>query len=276
MSGARTVSARALRLPALRVPRRAGRLLLALLLLCGLCYGAWSWLRNSSFVRVRDVTIVGVSSSDEARIKATLTDAARNMTTLHVRQDALRKAVASFPSVATVKADADFPHGLTIEVVEHTPVAVLGTDGGGVPVTGGGHLLRGLRTGDLPVISVKADPGGERVTDARTAAALAIAAAAPPEFRSRSEKIRSGPRGLEVILSDGPKLIFGGHTDARAKWAAAMRVLSEPSAQGATYLDLRVRGRVAAGGVGPVDPAEEASEDGAVAGTATPAPNAQP
>ena len=99
---------------------------------------------------------------------------------------------------------------------------------------------------------------------------MAIAAAAPPELRERSERIFSGPRGLEVVLSEGPRLIFGGRADARAKWAAAARVLAEPSAQGATYLDLRVRGRVRPAAWGPIDPAEEEAEDGAAAGRAEP------
>ena len=258
MSGVRTVPARAPRLR-LRLPRVPPRALLALVLAVGLLAGGWMWLRDAPLVQVDDVTIVGVSSSDEGRIKAALTDEARQMTTLHVRNDVLSRAVAEFPSVASLRTKADFPHGLTIEVVEHEPVAVLEGD---VPATGGGHLLRGLRTRDLPSIAVKADAGGDRVTDARTLAALAIAAAAPPELRERAERIFSGRRGLEVVLSEGPRLIFGGHGDARAKWAAAARVLAEPSAQGALYLDLRVRGRVAAGGVGPVDPAEEAAEDG--------------
>lgn len=256
MSGVRTVSARA---PRLRLPRVPGRALLALVLAVGLLAGGWLWLRDAPLVKVDEVSIVGVSSSDEGRIRATLTDEARQMTTLHVRDDVLRRSVEQFPSVAALRTKADFPHGLTIEVVEHEPVAVLE---GNVPVTGGGHLLRGLRTQDLPSIAVKADPGGDRVTDARTLGALAIAAAAPPELRERSERIFSGPRGLEVVLSEGPRLIFGGRADARAKWAAAARVLAEPSAQGALYLDLRIRGRVAAGGVGPVDPDEEAAEDG--------------
>jgi cell division protein FtsQ len=256
MSGVRTVSARA---PRLRLPRVPARALLALALAAALLTGGWLWLRDAPLVEVDDVSIVGVSSSDEARIRATLTDEARQMTTLHVRNDVLRRSVAQFPSVAALRTKADFPHGLTIEVVEHEPVAVLE---GNVPATGGGHLLRGLRTQDLPSIAVKADPGGDRVTDARTLGALAIAAAAPPELRERSERIFSGTRGLEVVLSEGPRLIFGGRADARAKWAAAARVLTEPSAQGALYLDLRIRGRVAAGGVGPIDPGEEVAEDG--------------
>src|SRR3712207_9010914 len=43
---------------------------------------------------------------------------------------------------------------------------------------------------------------------------------------------------------------FGSPDDAAAKWAAAARVLAAPSSAGATYLDLRVVGRVAAGGLG--------------------------
>jgi cell division protein FtsQ len=268
MSAARTVRLRAAR----RIPRPSPRLLLAFLLAVALAAGGWLWLRDASLVQVRDVTIVGVSSSDESRIRASLDDAARQMTTLHVRDAVLRDAVAAYPSVASLRAKPDFPHGLTIEVVEHTPVAVLAAGDSGVPVTGGGHLLRGLRTSGLPRIAVKADPGGDRVTDDRTLAALAIAAAAPPQLRARTEQVASGPQGLEVTLRDGPLLIFGGRGDARAKWAAAARVLAEESAHGATYLDLRVRGRVAAGGVGPVDPAEEAAEDG----DASPSTNAQP
>jgi cell division protein FtsQ len=62
-----------------------------------------------------------------------------------------------------------------------------------------------------------------------------------------------------VDLDGGPPLVFGTPEAARAKWAAAARVLAEPSAAGATYLDLRAPGRVGAGGVGPV-PQEDPTE----------------
>ena len=51
--------------------------------------------------------------------------------------------------------------------------------------------------------------------------------------------------------------MFGSDEDAAAKWRAAARVLAETSAQGATYLDLRIPGRVAAGGLAPLTPEEE-------------------
>ena len=56
--------------------------------------GGWMWLRDSSFVAVRDVQVTGVTASDGERVRAALQSAAQEMTTLHVREDALRQAVA--------------------------------------------------------------------------------------------------------------------------------------------------------------------------------------
>lgn len=55
----------------------------------------WFWLRDSSLVKVEHVTVTGVTGPDAARIRGMLTDAAHDMTTLHVSQGDLRNAVAS-------------------------------------------------------------------------------------------------------------------------------------------------------------------------------------
>ena len=47
------------------------------------------------------------------------------MTTLHVREQVLREATASYTSVEDLRVRTDFPHGMTIEVVEREPVAAL-------------------------------------------------------------------------------------------------------------------------------------------------------
>jgi cell division protein FtsQ len=85
-----------------------------------------------------------------------------------------------------------------------------------------------------------------------------------------------GPRGLSAQLESGPPLIFGASTEAAAKWVAAARVLAEPSAAGATYLDLRVPGRVAAGGLGPVAAAAPADPATGVVATPTATVSPQP
>src|SRR5687768_906305 len=98
----------------LRFPRVPLRWLVALVLLVGLGYGAWVWLRDSSLAAVRDVEVTGSTSSEEPRVRAALDAAARDMTTLHVREDALRSAVGRFSSVADLEVETDFPHTLRI------------------------------------------------------------------------------------------------------------------------------------------------------------------
>ena len=223
-----------------------------MIVLAGLGVGGWLWLRDSSLVEVTAVRVSGATTSDEARIRSALESAARDMTTLHVREEILDDVVARFPSVADLKVDADFPDRLNIEVIEHRAVAALDVDGRRTPVSGGGIVLTGVTADDdLPSIRRDQLPQG-RVDDDRTKAALAVAAAAPQRLLARGERLWWGDEGLTLDLRDGPPLIFGGRDDAPAKWAAAARVLAEPSAAGATYLDLRVPGRVAAGGLGPI------------------------
>ncbi|MGH2970128.1 MAG: cell division protein FtsQ/DivIB, partial [Solirubrobacteraceae bacterium] len=233
-----------------RVPPRA---LLALVVAAAVLGGGWMWLRDSSLVQVREVQITGSSSSQEARIRAALEAAARDMTTLHVRDDSLRAAAAQFSSVADLRIETDFPHAMRIEVVEHEPVAVLVTGDHEIAAAGSGLLLRGVvADSDLPVIRMDAAPAGERVDNGNTRVALRIAAAAPDELRRRIDRLWTGPEGMMLALVDGPDLIFGDAADAHRKWLAAGRVLADPGSAGATYLDLRTPERVAAGGLGPV------------------------
>ncbi|HET8755881.1 MAG TPA: FtsQ-type POTRA domain-containing protein [Solirubrobacteraceae bacterium] len=225
----------------------------AVLALAVLLGGGWLWLRDSGLARVTVVHVTGATTSERSQIASALDNAAREMTTLHVKRDLLDDAVASYPSVAGLRVRTDFPHKMSIEVLEHRPVAALDIDGRRVPVSGGGIVLTGVRAdSDLPSIRRTISPTAGRVTDHRTRDALAVAAAAPELLLRRSDRLWWGPRGLTLDLRNGPPLIFGTSEDVVAKWAAAARVLAEPSAAGATYMDLRIAGRVAAGGLAPV------------------------
>ena len=233
------------------------RILAGVLLAACVAAGGWLWVRDSSLVAVRDVIVTGVSSSEGPQIRAALRTAALDMTTLHVREDALRAAVAQYPSIKAFDVDADFPRKLTIAVHERAAVAAIQSGGGTVAASRDGLVLHGMRARGLPTLRVRAAPAGRRVTDRRTLGALDGAGGAPPELRDRVERLWSGPRGLTLDLRDGPDLVFGSGADAARKWAAAARVLADPSSAGATYLDLRVPERVAAGGLGPVEPEPE-------------------
>jgi cell division protein FtsQ len=202
---------------------------------CALVAG-WFGLRDSSVVQVRDVFVTGLSSAEEPQIREALKTAALDMTTLHVREDQLRAAVAQYPSIAGISTDAAIDSG-----------------GGKVAASGDGRVLRGMKFSGLPTLTVKSAPAGERVTDRRTLGALGVAGGAPPELRPRIARLWSGDRGLTVDLRNGPDLVFGSGSDAARKWQAAIRVLADASSAGATYLDLRVPERVAAGGLGPIE-----------------------
>jgi cell division protein FtsQ len=262
------------------LPRIPPRILLAAILAVIVAVPAWLWFRDSSLVRVRDVFVTGVETGDGPRIRSALRSAAQDMTTLNVREDALRAAVGAYPSVASLHVEAGFPHKLTIEVVEHVPVASVEVNGRRVPAAGSGLLLHGAHAGvALPVLQLKRGAAGERVTDARALVALALLGAAPEELRPKLERAWFDSRGLVVTLRQGPDLIFGNAERARPKWLAAARVLADPGAAGAVYLDVRIPERVAAGGVGDVptdDPtaAVQPAAEVMPAATATVAPAA--
>jgi cell division protein FtsQ len=236
-----------------RLPRVPLKPLLALAVVAVILVAGWMWFRDSSFVRVRDIQVTGATSSERERVVSTLESAARNQSTLHVRDAALKAATAQFDSVAGIKVETDFPHGMRIEVLERHAVAALVVGDQELAATGDGRLLRGVvADGDLPMIRMDGAPAADRVTNRNTLTALAIAAAAPKALRSRIDRLWTGPKGMMLALVDGPDLIFGDAVEADRKWLAAARVLADPSAAGATYLDVRIPERVAAGGLGPL------------------------
>lgn len=211
------------------------------------------WLRTSSLVAVDAVTVTGIDGPQSSEIRDALTVAARGMTTLDVDEGALRKAVASYPVVRSLRATAGFPHRLRIAINAYDPVAAL-QSGGAAPtaVSSDGTLLRGTATKGLPMIGVKPAPGGgDRVSGSTALRAIRLVAAAPAPLRARIVRVFDATRGLTATVSNGPKLYFGGGERPRAEWSAAAQVLASANAQGASYVDVRVPERPVAGGFQP-------------------------
>jgi cell division protein FtsQ len=255
MTGARIALPRLWRArPAAARPSGGGRpRRLRVLVLAGvaalLVAAAWYWGRDLSLWSVDNVRITGATGQDAAQIEAALQSAAHRMTTLHVRTGDLRDAVARFPIVKSVRVHSSFPHGLRIEVVENVPVAALAAAGRPVAVAADGTLLRDRPVDGLPLVPAHAVPTGERVTDAQAAGAIALAGAAPAGARPLIVRVRSGGYdGLRVDLQGGFRIQFGPRTRLHAKWVAALRVMADARAEGATYLDVRIPERPVAGG----------------------------
>ena len=267
MSGLAATLARRRRLlsiprPPALTPRLKRRLLALLALSLVLAGGYQFWLRDSSLVAVEEVKISGLTTADAGRVRSSLASAAKGMTTLNIDRERLDRAVVAYPAVRSLQVTPEFPHGLRVRVVEHVPAAMAVSDTGQVAVAGDGTILRGLPVeGELPTIAVDGILGAERLRDADARSAAAVAGAAPAVLRGRIEAVsKRTEQGLVATLSDGPELLFGTATQLPAKWAAAARVLADREARGASYIDLRLAGRPAAGGlpaqtVTPVAPA---------------------
>ena len=231
------------------------------------------WFRDSSFVAVSDLEVTGLTTKDAASIRAAFHAAAEDMTTLHVGQDALDEVAQRFPAIRAVEVETHFPHGMTIHVIERKPAALVEVDGTPTPVAPDGTILTGVRPpAGLPVLRTEKGHKQGRLTDHETLRALLVVGAAPPGFPQRIEGVsEESARGIVVELADGPELLFGDADRAEAKWVAAVRVLADPDAQGATYIDVRLPERPVAGGL-PVETIEPVAPAGEEIAVPPPAP----
>ncbi|HEX4718814.1 MAG TPA: hypothetical protein VH300_09820 [Thermoleophilaceae bacterium] len=211
----------------------------------------WFWFRDSSFARVKEVYVMGVDGPQARAIRSALEDAGLGMTTLHVRTRDLRGAVSEFPVVRSVTAQGSFPHELTIQVDLNLPVAILQTPSGRKPVAADGLLLPDVpAAGSLPTLQTTAALPEERVTQGRPFDLVRVVGLAPAPLRPRIKNVRYRPGvGLVATLTAAPELRFGDASRLPAKWMAATRVLAAPGARGASYIDLRLPDRPAAGGL---------------------------
>jgi cell division protein FtsQ len=175
------------------------------------------------------------------------------MTTLHVRTDALRASVRQYPIVKSVRVDTDFPHRVRIIVEQYVPVGAVQFGSKRILVAGDGTLLRNAPNRKVAAIPVPRAPVGTHLADRKAVTVVRLLTLAPRALRPRVSRAYIGPQGLTAELYEGPTVYFGLANRLNAKWAAAIRVLGHSSSQGASYLDVRVPERPAAGGLEPVE-----------------------
>jgi cell division protein FtsQ len=238
--------------------RRRLRLALAVaLVVLAVLAGAFLLLRHSGLVAVEKVRMSGVQGPEAHAIEGALTSAARRMSTLDVNERALRAAVAAFPVVREVRASAGFPHSLRITVVEQLPVAVLASAGVRSAVAADGIVLGpALLSSSLPTLQVPFLPAqGQRVSVPSLLASLAVLGAAPRALAARIASVTTSAKGLTVTMQGGLQVIFGDASRPRAKWLSLAAVLADASSAGASYVDVRLPSRPAAGFPGGQPPA---------------------
>jgi cell division protein FtsQ len=258
MAPATARAERLVRRPSARSRSRAvwrRRLVLLLAAIVALAAAYLLWLRDSGLVAVNEVRVEGLTSTNQEQIRSTLEGAAQGMTTLHVDVDELEAAVSQFPTVESVSADPDFPHGLRIEVTEREPVALVEAAGEELAVAGDGTVLAGVEAAelDLPTLAGAEAPSSGRL-EADALEVAGVLGAAPEPLRPVIERGSRSEAGVEVELEGGIELRFGSAARAAAKWAAASSVLADPDLEGLSYIELRVPERPAVGGAAISEP----------------------
>jgi cell division protein FtsQ len=231
--------------------RHRVRRLTAIGLVCAIAVACayWFWFRDSSLVAVEEVEVRGATANAE-QIDAALEQAATEMTTLHVDDEKLARAVSGFPTVASIAAESSLPHKLTITVTERLPVAVVKVEGEPVGVSSDGVLLTGLDVGGqgLPPIEAGEAAGGRLGPEG--VAQAEIMGGATEELRRRIvEAAWDDERGEVIVeLENGPEARFGDGSDAELKWRALAAVLLSESYSGGAYVDVSVPERPVSGG----------------------------
>jgi cell division protein FtsQ len=226
--------------------RRLVALALAFLLLYG---GYMFWFRNLGWFSIDEVTVDG-ATTEQQQITAAVEKASKNMTTLHIKDDELRDAVAQFPTVAAVKADTSFPHGLLVTVTERLPVAVAEIDGQQVAVSADGYVLTGARFDPNRLPKLDAKTAKFARLDEQGADEAAIVGATPEALRDRlkSASWNENEGGVVVDLDGAPELRFGDGSQAAEKWQAVAAVLSSEQRGSPSYVDVSVPEKPVSGG----------------------------
>jgi cell division protein FtsQ len=226
-----------------------GRLMVGVIAIAVLYAGYILWFRNLPWFAIDSVTIAG-ATTNEREIETAVERAAGDMTTLHIKDDQLRDAVAQFPTVATVRASTSFPHTLHVTVTERLPVGFIKTGTNRTAVSADGYLMPGASFDPkrLPRIDGPVAHGARLEGD--RAAQAAILGATPPPLRDQvmDSSWDEQHGGVAVQLDGGPEVRFGDGSRARDKWTAAVAVLSGPERGSPTYLDVSVPQRPVSGG----------------------------
>lgn len=217
-------------------------------LLAAVLGGGFMWFRDSSFAAVQRVQISGLRGPGAAQVEAALAAQARKMTTLDYSASGLERAVAPLHIVRGLQVSASFPHAMRIVVTEQPPVARLMFGTQQALVAGDGVVLGSVDVGALPSISVSSLPTlGESVLEGKARALLRVLGAAPARLLPYVAKAYTGAEGITLSMRDGLLVYFGTAERPHAKWASLVAVLASSSSMGASYIDVRMPERPAAG-----------------------------
>ena len=249
--------------------RPRARWIVLAVLLTALLLGGWLWLRDSSLAQVEKVNVTGATGETRRSVERAITIAAREMTTLHFDDAALLAALKPYPIVKSIEVRTHPPHKIDVIVHQYTPVATVVLGGRDVPVAADGTVLDGSAASGVPPLPTNRAPVRGAIRERVVLEEIRVLAGATAAQRATVERVQYGPHGVELkFRGDAPMAYFGDGARARDQWVALKRVEADPASAGATYIDLRIPERPAAGGFGEgVGVSTDGTDAAAVDGT---------
>lgn len=218
--------------------RRFRTLLLVLLVLGTVAVSVWL-VFFSSYVAAERVQVTGNSAVGGVRIER----AARvpiGTPLARVDLDAIRSRVETIAAVRRAEVSRAWPHGVHINVVERTPVAVIERGDGIQAMDARGVLFGsyGARPKGLPLVRTEAGTRSEALVEAGR-----VIGALPPEVVTLVDLVEVGSVDqIKLVLGNGRRVLWGSAEDSRQK-AEVLGVLLKRAGSNVQEIDVSVPGR---------------------------------
>jgi cell division protein FtsQ len=177
----------------------------------------------SSWLAARDVEVTGESSlTAKEVIAAAQVDLGSPLARLDL--SAIEERVAALPAVADVSVQRSWPHTVSIEVTERTPLAAVMRDGAWWVMDDEGVVFRRTpeRDASLPVVQAGPDAGADALAEAAK-----VVSALPTSVLADVKRLTARtPDSIELRLKNRSLVRWGSAADTARK-AEVLRVLLE-------------------------------------------------
>jgi cell division protein FtsQ len=203
--------------------RRLAAALIGLLLVVGLGLTGWVLVYDSGLADVEDVRVTGAAAVPVATVVAAAAVPTGGPLAA-VDTDAVADRVGRLPGVASVSVARNWPHTVSVEVVERVPVAVTQTPQGLALVDRTGVAYPGEPAPELPRLLI-GTPGPQ---DPATMAAIAVLDAVPDPVRAQVLTVEATVAGRGV-----PGQVTLGLTgDRQVRWGTPDRGVDKSAVLG--------------------------------------------
>jgi cell division protein FtsQ len=208
--------------------RRLAALLIGLLLVVGLGFGARVLLYDAGLFDVEGVEVTGIVTVPAADVLAAAA-VPTGAPLASIDTNAVATRVAGLPPVESVYVGRSWPHTVTVTVTERTPVATVSTSQGPALVDRSGVVYRGAPTPGLPRLTTT-----PRTGDPATLAAVAVLTSLPDALRPQVETAGASvvapgaPGQVTLRMAGGKEVRWGTPERADEKVAALTALLTQP------------------------------------------------